>query len=129
MISEMTENASSNPASGVTQGSRRNGSTCAINRWLVLGSGAGSGVGWTGRGPEEATGGVCRGTSILAIPFFESGMLTNYRDESPFFNLPLTRPVAGSAQLGRNLPEFGALGATSTMPWSRFDFSFALISQ
>ena len=117
----MTENASNNPASGVTHGSRRDGVTCAINRWLVLGSGSGSGAGWTGReGAGEPAGAVvCRGTSILAIPFFGSGMLTNYRDEPPFFNLALARSVAISARPG----------ATSTLPWSRFDFSFALITK
>src|ERR671939_139834 len=96
MISDMTENASSNPASGVTQGSRRDESTCAISRWLVLGSGAGSGAGSTGSGAEEVAGAVCRGTSILAIPFLESGMPINYRDEPAFFKLVLARPVAGS---------------------------------
>lgn len=94
MISEMAENASNNPASGATHGSRRVESTCAISRWLVLGSGAGSGAGSTGRDAGEAAGAVgavvCRGTAILAIPFLKSGMLTNYRDDPPFFNLPST---------------------------------------
>lgn len=93
MISEMTENASSNPAKGVTQGSRREGSTCAISRWLVLGSGAGPGAGSAGAdGVEGAAGDVVRrGTSILAIPFLESAMVTNYRDEPAFFNLAIDR--------------------------------------
>jgi hypothetical protein len=128
MISETTENASSNPASGVTQGSRRDESTCAINRWLVLGSGAGSGAGWTGKGPDEAAGAVCRGTSILAIPFLGSGMLTNYRDEQPFCQ-PYAGPPRCRILAGRpDLPRFAAPRATSTLPWRRFDFSFALIS-
>ena len=90
MISDMTENASSNPASGVTQGSRRDKSACAISRWLVLGSGAGSGAGGTGKDAGEAAGAACGGTLILAIPFFGSGMYTNYRDEPAF-----CQPCAG----------------------------------
>jgi hypothetical protein len=129
MISDMTENASSNPASGVTQGSRRDDSTYAINRWLVLGSGAGSGVGWTGRGAEEVAGAACRGSLILAIPFLESGILTNTATNRLFVKFALACPVAGFPGTGLNLPRIGASRATSTLPWSRFDFSFALIGK
>ena len=97
MISDMTENASNNPASGVTHGSRRLRSTCAINRWLVLGSGAGSGVGWTGRGVEEGAGAVCRGTWILAIPFLESGMLIITATTRRLVNFAMARPSRAGA--------------------------------
>ena len=130
MISEMTENASSNPASGVTQGSRRDGSTCAINRWLVLGrSGASSGVGWIGEGVGEAAGAVCRGTSILAIPFLGSGMLTNYRGEPALCQHCGGAPLCAATAARSEPAQLGVPGATSTLPWNRFDFSFALTSQ
>ena len=83
MISETAENASSNPARGVTQGSRAGWIACAINRWLVLGKSAGPPA--SASAGEAGAGPVRRGTSIRANPFLGSGMLRIYRSRTRLY--------------------------------------------